>query len=1580
MKFFSSVKSYSIKFALIVILFKINAGFSQNSCLVAQYNFSGNANDSKGSNHGTVYNATLTSDRFGNANSAYLFSSSSSSYIQIPYTNFFNPNYSFSLWVKPTILPSYGNSSILVSVGGNGGDQNMQLENNKNYGGSMGVITGYSLTAYQKSGSTVSVGGTCIGTMPNTNQWYHLVVTRDSNYYKIYVNGCLKVTSASTSGALPFYGNSNFDARIGCRERGSLYFDGVIDDVGIYSCALSPAEITKLYNNYKKLAITKDTTICKDNFQQFKLKAPNTYCTYRWVDMSSPSTVLSTDSQLLINITSTATFRCITNSKDTAFVKVRIIPRPKLNLGNDTFYCGKIFDTLDAGPRALKYSWDDNRTSRYRVVKDSGYYSVLYTDSFGCKARDTILLRIRPLPRFSLGPDTHYCNNFSRVLNTTSNAVKYIWNTSDTTQSITVKQKGKYWAEAKNAYNCYYRDSIEIMNPLLSSGFKMTNEDSCANTNHILFVDTSRLTDNSKVSSTFYFGDLSSALSDSIRKHYANSGTYMVKQIVKTNMNCIDSSVMTIKIWPNSKADFTIDDSTQCFNQNTFNYSNATSITNGSFNNYWTLGDGSNSANVDVSNKKYSNDTTYKVTLVTTSDKFCKDTVSKWVEVYTNSKLGFTIDRPAQCFDWQDMNITNASRIRKGLIATNIWHFTDNTTDTVKHIYHKKFSKPDSLEVELETITDKGCRDTLKKPFVIFPISEPDFNINIDTQCFKWHSFNYTNTTLLSQGTFNSKWNMGDTGISNNRDVVGKRYAIHGDYLVRLITTTDNLCADTVYKGVLIHASPVDTFSISNDRQCFRGNSFDFINLSGIANGGIVSQNWEMDDGSSFTSKNVLNHTYSSEDSFMVSLSSVSDKGCKDTMTRLAVTFAQPVAQYVIPNDSQCWQKNYFNIINSTKLKYGTLHSDWDFGDNTSDTDYSPKTKKYANKSASYTVRYKVMTEHNCKDSLNHKIHLFERPIADFDINDSIQCYRGHLFSFINKTAFSAMNTVSYFWDYGNGDSSIGMSPKTSVYSTPVYHNVQLIAYSYLTNCYDTTVKRVLPAPHSMPDFSVNKDSQCLKINKFIFTNKTSITLGSTIYNWDFGDSGRDTVTNPVKSYSQGFQRTVKLVATSNFGCKDSISKPLILIPHPKSGFTINDSSQCLNKHSLDFNNNSTVSYGPATYKWLFDDSQTSNLKDYLAKTFNTPDLHKIRLVTYTYQGCTDTMVRYIYLEKSHNTLISQTKPDSQCLKGNDFDFSASSSNSKVNFSIYNWSFGDGNLANGLAVSHSYVTYGIKSIMLETVSLNGCLDTNYYGIQVYPQSQIDFDAISPCFPDPVVFMDKSTLNSGRIVNYNWTFGDGNGSNLVNPSHFYSNTGKYDVRLNTNTDKGCKDTLLKIGFALVRTKPVAGFTQERLPDKQFDVATVKFYNQSSTDVNKYDWNFGNGNTSSDENPEADFNDTARKIVTLIVTNAEGCTDTFSAKTGSLVSDFMFYMPDAFTPGSNGINDVLKPVMTPYVRKYVMEVFNRWGERVFYSDDLTKGWDGTYKGQECEQGVYLCRVYLVPMRGAIRSVEISITLLR
>ena len=90
--------------------------------------------------------------------------------------------------------------------------------------------------------------------------------------------------------------------------------------------------------------------------------------------------------------------------------------------------------------------------------------------------------------------------------------------------------------------------------------------------------------------------------------------------------------------------------------------------------------------------------------------------------------------------------------------------------------------------------------------------------------------------------------------------------------------------------------------------------------------------------------------------------------------------------------------------------------------------------------------------------------------------------------------------------------------------------------------------------------------------------------------------------------------------------------------------------------------------------------------------------------------------------------------------------------------------------------------------------------------------------------------------------------------------------------------------------------------------------------------------------------------------LIAENDFGCVDTL-CKLIHVIRQNSVYVPNAFTPNNDGFNEFFFPVFTyPDVEKYNFMIFNRWGEQIFQSSDLTQKWDGTYKGEQVQDGIY------------------------
>jgi len=136
-------------------------------------------------------------------------------------------------------------------------------------------------------------------------------------------------------------------------------------------------------------------------------------------------------------------------------------------------------------------------------------------------------------------------------------------------------------------------------------------------------------------------------------------------------------------------------------------------------------------------------------------------------------------------------------------------------------------------------------------------------------------------------------------------------------------------------------------------------------------------------------------------------------------------------------------------------------------------------------------------------------------------------------------------------------------------------------------------------------------------------------------------------------------------------------------------------------------------------------------------------------------------------------------------------------------------------------------------------------------------------------------------------------------------------------------------------------------------------TVQFNNQSIGAVN-YFWNFGDGSqdsTSNETNPSHFYMTDGTYHVTLIATNIEGCSDT-TVQIIVVLPDFYFYFPNAFTPNNNGNNDFFMGYGAG-IKTYHMQIFDRWGERLFETTDINTGWDGTYKGAKVPEGIYVCK---------------------
>ena len=286
-------------------------------------------------------------------------------------------------------------------------------------------------------------------------------------------------------------------------------------------------------------------------------------------------------------------------------------------------------------------------------------------------------------------------------------------------------------------------------------------------------------------------------------------------------------------------------------------------------------------------------------------------------------------------------------------------------------------------------------------------------------------------------------------------------------------------------------------------------------------------------------------------------------------------------------------------------------------------------------------------------------------------------------------------------------------------------------------------------------------------------------------------------------------------------------------------------------------------------------------------------------------------------------------------------------------------------LANPTAVSTSGTYY------IQSTTAAGCIDINPVVVTINPLPTPLFvaDNLSGCSPVCVNFTDGSIVASGTLTNWNWDFGGEGTSTTQNPSFCFTTPGQYNVTLSVTTNNGCNSISSPLVITVFQD-PIAEFNPTPNPASVLD-ATVTLNNQSSLDVTYWHWTFGDGDSLSPNTPSPLHtypNDMAGNYTaTLIVHNADGCYATVSHDI-IIAAEFTFFIPNAFTPNGDGINDTFYGQGIG-IEKYEIFIFDRWGNNVFYGDDVSKAWDGkaNHGSEIAQEDVYVWKVKLLDVLG-------------
>jgi gliding motility-associated-like protein len=293
------------------------------------------------------------------------------------------------------------------------------------------------------------------------------------------------------------------------------------------------------------------------------------------------------------------------------------------------------------------------------------------------------------------------------------------------------------------------------------------------------------------------------------------------------------------------------------------------------------------------------------------------------------------------------------------------------------------------------------------------------------------------------------------------------------------------------------------------------------------------------------------------------------------------------------------------------------------------------------------------------------------------------------------------------------------------------------------------------------------------------------------------------------------------------------------------------------------------------------------------------------------------------------------------------------------------WDFDDGSPTSTLEnPTHTYTTAGTYFVKLH-VNKDICDNDTLMQLIInpLPGPQFDYDQqpANGCLPVEVDFYDNST-DVSSTASYEWTFGDGeSNTDNGNTSHTYTDPGLYTVSLQINNTQRCSQSITRSDIIQANPNPVAGFEPDP-PISTMDTPIIDFINLTVSDsaIDIYEWNFGdNTPLIYDENPSHTYAQAGGYDVILYVTTINGCIDSIGGKV-ALTEEVKLFIPNAFTPNGDGVNDVFEIKGTP-VADFNLYIYSRWGQVIWSTHTFTNFWDGTDKnGSPVPTGSYVYKI--------------------
>jgi gliding motility-associated-like protein len=671
--------------------------------------------------------------------------------------------------------------------------------------------------------------------------------------------------------------------------------------------------------------------------------------------------------------------------------------------------------------------------------------------------------------------------------------------------------------------------------------------------------------------------------------------------------------------------------------------------------------------------------------------------------------------------------------------------------------------------------------------------------------------------------------------------------------------------------------------------------------------------------------------------------------GCNDTSNYIPLTILGAKAKFSVDNNNTCFKNALvFHDQSTTVGGNKILQWQWNFGDGYSqlNTSNASVSHVYANP-GNYAAQLMIVDAGGCTtySSYSSNINL-DGPKAGFYLSDPNPTITEQIYYYNSSNTYGTTNT-DYRWSLGDGTTSTDAYP-THAYATPGNYNIRLIARdgSCIDTAYQTiTVKNFLPAfVHNVQNIS---STGCPPL----LVSFTNISYNYNTVSWDFGDG----ITAGNTSYpSHVYKSPGKYIVTMYVygpGGVSGIYKDSVTINIPAASFVFNPLKACIGQN-INFKGTGT---DVSQYTWDYGDGTVANSNVVSSHIYNTAGIYNPALMASDSAGCVAAFHTADKVTINPNPTISFKPAQPQLCKGTELQLTASGA------LTYSWAptFGLSNaaIANPMVLVDTSTTFIVTG-----QDAQGCTGKANILVKV-----IDPFVMTVSKDTTICAGSKAQLFAQNANSYEWIkdITALNNTQISNPVAMPGITTTYTV---VGKDQyNCFADTANITVKVIPLPTVTMVSSYKLETGQSQQLTPTY----SPDIITWNWT---------PSTYLSCNNCASPVVTplsetqyiLTVANAGGClaTDTVDIKIDC--ADNRIYIPGAFTPNNDGVNDFFVVKGADLIKHMV--IFNRWGDKVFerynlYGNDRAGWWDGTVNGLPAEPNTYVYMIELqCPVGGA------------